>query len=592
MDKAKVLEVFGEKAAKQIKLLDVDSTALLLNVLDQIQNACGTQWQTATLLPDTGDKDKDGNKTELTILDKPYDCTKGNDLGKTFGPDWETTPEFAMVRLLSMTPSTANVSGTSLQRAADYIAQNPILPFTLRGLLADSLGIGLNDPFIPKEQLAQALKDTLMSSHPNLGNDEGKLPITLYDAVMDMQPLATTFGPVCAQPECDGPDDHPGILVPDDENFTTQSDALTPAFRMLAVADSNLRYVDGVDVSVGGGSMFVSTKADPLSFDFEDEEKVQMLGIAEMPTVDMRMSISELPTTVASCASTDECKTNLPDAPVGTDHVWSAARWSLERIVGAAGYLTYGQREYEECLIIDEPSCDAGVWIGPNKIQYPPPNSPGPIGWTQFKVLDKQVPPPQFLWEMFLEIAQVAVHDPVGDNNYNQNINKANDIPEGEVKPVLALKGVPIGLTADEMIAQIRPELQKQAGFIANVILGRYWVNNSRLDFYYRRANADGGAPLVFFVAPSDPRPDAADPNKLADYTYEKPGFFRDEKLTDKASTTTMDGVEDTEHEKLRLDPGETELYMQDDEGDVYRLRFFVPEGDDPTEIVVHVHKQ
>lgn len=596
MDKAKVLEVFGVEATKKIKLLDVETDKLLTTVLGQIQNACGDWWNGATWVPDTNDKDKDGDKLEKIVKQPaPPDCSKGNELGKSFGPNWKTTPQFAMVRLLSMTPGTVDVDGTALQTTKEYLAVNPKVPFTLEGLLADSLGIEINQGFIPLEQLTLALQQTLIASHPassrdpqnpDAGDPKGKLPVTLYDAVMDMQPLADKFS---------ASGDHPGILVPDDKDFTTHSDALTPAFLMRAVAESNLRLVEGVDASIGAGSMFISSDPDaPLAFDFLDPEKVQMLGIADAPTVDMRMAIHELGTFVPSCENDDKCQANYPDTPVDGDYIWTTPLWSLERIIGTAGYFSYGEVAHEECLIngLPPPKCDAGVWIGPHKIPSPPPSGKGgPLGWTQFKVLDYDVPGAQFLWEMFLGIAQVAIHDPAGDDDINKPAaNKTNNIAEGDAAPSYALKGVPIGLTAEEMIAQIRPNLQDQAAYIANIILGKYWKHNDRLDFYYQRFGA-GTPPVLVFVGKDDPRPDPSGETLLGyGYDADKVGFFSDAKLTTKVSSTAIDGIKESAHEKYRLPNGETVLYMQDDEQKTYRLRFFVPESSDPTEIVVHVH--
>ena len=594
MDKAKVLEVFGEAAARKIKLLDVETTILLGNVLDAIQNACGNRWRLDSPTPMHDCKNPqyiDWDGETAAELKAKY-----GDLGKSFPAAWQTSPEFAMVRLLSMTAANADVSGTALQRAAQYIADNPdVLKITFKSLLAQSLGIPVTEAFIPRDKLILALQQTLIASHPAstraamdeaVGDPAGKLPVTLYDAIMDMQPLADKFAAA---------DDHPGILLPDDEDFTTTSDALTPAFRMKAIAESNLRLVEGVDASLGAGSMFLAVPpggqpgpASPLNFDFLDPEKVQMLGIADAPTVDMRMSITELSERIQPCAGTDACKKNYPETPVGDEYIWSTPQWSLERIIGTAGYFAYEDRAYEQCFIKDGLLCDAGVWIGPSKIALKLSNPPGPIGWTQFKVLDKQVPAPQFLWEMFLEIAQVAIHDPIGNDDFAlPTANKADNIAEGDAKPVYALKGVGIGLTAEEMIAQIRPNLQEQADFIAGVILGKYWTHNANLDFYYRRVAADA-PPVLFFVHESDPRPDATG-DALAPYGYKKPGFFADAALTEKLSSTTVDGVPEAEHEKFKLPEGETTLYIQDDEDQIYRLRFFVPAGGDPTEIVVHV---
>jgi len=598
MDRDKVLEVFGETAARGIKLLDVETTDLLATVLDRIQNACGNRWRLDNAAPMHDCKNPSfiayNGETAAEL------AAKYSDLGKTFPDAWQTSPEFAMVRLLSMTAANADVDGTALQKAAQYIAENPdVLKITFKGLLAQSLGISVTDPFIPRDKLLLALQQTLIASHPKSTRTDpdkedgpadpgGKLPVTLYDAIMDMAPLADTFSDVEGV--------HPGILLPDDsdgdgkDEFKTRSNALTADFRMKAEATSNLRIVQGIDVSIGAGSMFVSTDvASPLVFNFMDTEKVQLLGIADVPTVDMRMSITELDNFVASCTTKDLCKGNYPETPVAGNYVWTTPQWSLERIVGTAGYFAYGDRAYEACFIKDGNTCDAGVWIGPSKISLKPPQPAGPIGWTQFKVLDKQVPQPQFLWEMFLEIAQTAIHDPLGNDDFtNPNTNANDNILEGDAKPVYALKGVPIGFTGPEMVALIRPELQRQAAEIANIILGKYWKHNARLDFYYRRATPDA-PPVLFFVNKDDPRPDETG-SALLPFTYEKVGFYSDAKLTDKVSSTQVDGVTEADHEKYRLPEGETVLYMQDDEQKTYRLRFFVPKSSDPTEIVVHVH--
>ncbi|MCY1006619.1 hypothetical protein OV079_13870 [Nannocystis pusilla] len=53
-------------------------------------------------------------------------------------------------------------------------------------------------------------------------------------------------------------------------------------------------------------------------------------------------------------------------------------------------------------------------------------------------------------------------------------------------------------------------------------------------------------------------------------YGYKKPGFFRDAKLTDKASeVVAIDG--DTSHEKVKIAGGDV-LYMLDDEQRLFKL--------------------
>ena len=572
MDKEKTLEVFGEAAARDLVLIEVDTQEMLVNALTMIQESCGKLWKN-------------------NFPDPKHNCGL-TELGKSYGPNWKTSSEYSMVRMLTMTPANAVVKGTSLEPMSNVLAQinDPNLKFSK--VLAQTLGLAETDTFLSLAQLAQGLRQTLIASHPNVADLRGRLPITLWDAANDFAPLAERFGPV---------GDHPGILDP---KIPTKSDALTPEFKMRVIAASNLRWVDGIDLSEGGGDMFVVDGPALLDFDFLDPDKLQIEGIAPEPSVDMGFGIIEAEGAVDACAD-PACMSNFPAAwIVGPDDaeqagapvpgtIWEEAPWLIEHIVARSALVAFWQLAYEKCLIFnfDKSKCQAGIWIGPEvdlTQKKPPEISDGPAGWSAFRAYDEPVPPPQFIWELFLEIAQVALHDVDGDAAPND----PDDIPEGALNPVFALKGVKIGLTADEMIAQIRPKLQEQADTLAQVILGKYWKNNKRLDFYYRRAAGDG-APHLFFVAPGDQRPAAADPDQLDGYTYERPGFFSCRELSDacKVSAKVLPGVVDTDHEKLRLTAGETVLYAQDDEGDTYELHFFVPAGADPVEIVAEIRK-
>ena len=560
LDKQKALEVFGEDAARDILLLDVDSTPLLTNVLDAIQNACGTSWQADSATP--------GHDCALTAL------------GQSFGPSWQTTPEFAMVRLLSMTPANADVTGTSLEDFANLIEQNPqTFAFKFADVLAESLGIAKTAPFVPTPELVLALQRQLLGTHPEIANLEGTMHVTMYDALKDMTPLAEKLGPVGAAP-WDGPGEHPGVLVPDDATFTTTSDALLSNFKMRVVADSNLRWVSGIDLSTGAGDMYLREGDAVLTFDFNDPQKLQITGINDNPTVDMRFQLRELTGVVPSCTDVPACKSNYPPPmgnPVGSGTVWTQEPWLLEPIVGGAALFTYGTRVFSKCYLTLNPNCLVGVDIG---------TGGNPPGWTVFtnSVGGVSVPPPQFLWELLTEVAQVAVHDPTGDG--------MPDIPEGQAQPIFQLHGVPIGLTGEELIAQLRPTLQGQSAQISSYILGRYWKNNDGLDFYYRRGEP-GGVPYLYFVGETDQRPDPSNPDVLRAYSYDKPGFFTSPDLSEasRVSQKIIDNVDDASHEKYRLSTGETTLYMQDDARDIYEVRFFVPEGADPVEIVARVKR-
>ncbi|MGK4001181.1 hypothetical protein WMF31_01050 [Sorangium sp. So ce1036] len=555
LDKQKALQVFGEDGAKQITILNVDTTELLRSALDQIQNACGTAWREDS-------------------ADPGHDCA-ATPLGQSFGAneaEWRTSPEFALVRLLSMTPANADVTGTSLEGLNRIFEENPgTFAFDFAGVLADALDIERTAPFVPTDELILALQQQLLASHPAISDPDGvTMPVTLHDALFDLGPLAEKLGPS---------GDHPGVLVPDDGTFTTRSDVLLPDFEMRVVAESGLRRVSGVDLSKGGGDMFLREGDAPLRFDFNDPEKLQIRGIAEAPTVDMRFSLRELDSHVLPCVEEPACKSNLPTTPAGTDSVWNLSPFLLEPIVAKAAYLTYSERAFTACYFRLSGTCRVGVDIG---------QGGNPNGWTVFTdgISDPPppIPDPQFLWELLTDVGQVAIHDPTGDGT--------PDIHEGDAQPVFALHGVGIGLTADEIVAELRPTLQGQATQIADIILGRYWVNNDALDFFYSRGAPDG-APTLFFVAEEDLRPSDEGGEAPRAYAYEKPGFFTSPDLDEasKVSTKEVDGLADTTHEKYRLPPGETTLYMQDDEAAVYEVRFHVPDSSDPVEITADVKR-
>jgi hypothetical protein len=305
----------------------------------------------------------------------------------------------------------------------------------------------------------------------------------------------------------------------------------------------------------------------------------------------MRLSLHEYPGIVATCVEPELCKKNTPETPVaGT--VWTVSPWLLEPIVARAGRLAYETLVFRHCYYegLEENQCDVEVAIG---------QGTDPAGWASFKYAlsgSIRVPPPQFLWELLTEVAQVALHDPNGDGS--------PDLAEGDTPgvdangkallaftPKFTLHGVPLGISGAELIAQIRPSLQAQASTLSDKILGRYWKNNDALDFFYSRA-APGGPPYLFFVAESDARPDPTNPDKPKEYRYQRPGFFTTPDLdeSNKASTKVIEGVPDAVHEKYLLPPGKTTLYMQDDEDAIYEVEFYVP-ADDASEITADVRR-
>ncbi len=551
LDKQKALSVFGSEA-DTVHLLDVDPTPMLINVLTLIQNACGTAWKNDATNPQ--------HNCALTAL------------GQSFGANWQTTPEFALVRLLSMTPANTDASGTSLDDLQQLFVQNPgLFAVDFAQLLAEAMAIGRTTPFIPLQNLAASARTGLIATHP-FATPAGDISVTLFDGLLDMAPLASKLGPVGQAPYAN-PGEHPGLLVPDDASFQTASDALLPEFHMRATARSNLVWVDGVDLSGGRGEAYVMNGTAPLSFDFMDPEKTLIEGIADNPTLTMRFALNELSTFVPSCTDPATCEGNKPQSPVGANTVWTVAPFFAEHLVADSALATYGTRVFSKCYLTLNPNCLMGVDIG---------TSPHPPGWTVFtsSVQGVSVPPPQYLWELLTEVGQVALHDPTGDG--------VPDIAEGQARATFALHDVPIGLTGDEILASIRPNLQSQSDLIANIVAGKFWKENGALDFSYRRA--DDGNTYLYFAAPSDLRPDAAGSDLPKAYSYAHRGFFSDATLEDssKVSSTAIAGVSDTEHEKVALAQGDNVLYVEDDAGERYRLKIFVPQQN-ALEIVLEV---
>jgi hypothetical protein len=542
MGRDEVAELFGD-VAQEIDLLELDSTPLLINTLEAIKFACGDDWQ-------------------LNQNDPNFDCSQ-TPLGQTFNNgNWQTSAEFSMVRILTMTPANSVVTGTSLesvQGLTDFLA---LFTGGFSGMMGESLEIAENAEFLDTQSVATSLRNNLLATHPEVAND-GKITITLADALTDMGTLATRLGPV---------DDHPGILVPD---YPTHGEVFGPEFLMSVVADSNLRVLDGVDLSgtsgtgEGGGKDFISVIADTIGpsftdeaeFDFTDPEKFSLSGLNPSPALDLRFAIYEHNGFVDSCTSdvSEACVDNAPGNPVGNGLVWTLDPWDFEYIVAWAGRQKYGSLQ----SVVTKLFTDV-VRVGQD-------GNPG--GWAVFNVplgILFGEPPAQFVWEMINEVAQHDLHhlDPDGPATF----------PEGQANVEFTLEDIPCGITGAEAADAVRPFLQAQASAIAGYLLGNYKENSGPVDFYYRRA--DDGATYLFWVAADD----------LLDglpYGWGTPGFYADADLTEKRSSTNIEGVGDAAHEKLRVEPGETTVYATDDEGGVYKLHIIAP--DDTSEITVYV---
>lgn len=529
MNRDEVAELFGPRA-RDITLLEIDPTPMLSNALLKVRDSCGTAWQ-----QDDPDPHHD---CSLTPLGQTYQGQDGT---------WKTSAEYAMVRLLTMTPANVSVEGTTSEGLAELADSMPILIGSYSKVLSDALGIPLTQTVVSNEGLVTAFRRYFVETHPAAGSG-GTLTITLEDALSDLATLSTRLGPSGG---------HPGIIDP---GVPVYGEVFGPQFSMVAVAESNLRLCDGIDASTGKAyaTTLQGTAGAGLSFDFSDPARFSVQGLVEDLRIDLSIRVQETDDFVEPCVGSQACTTNLPGAPLQNTSVWAMHPWTTEVLIAAAAYEDYKDRVYSETYALGTAAIDIG-------------SNGNPPGWLQYDVfLDLGNPPQdQFLWETVLEVGQVALHQ-----------TPFASLPEGGADVAFTLEDVDVGLTGTEAADAVRPFLRNQSIEISDYLLGEVFEDNYGIDFYYRRV--EDGTPYVFFIAPADL------PEGMADH-HEQPGFFATVDLDpeDKLSTREIIGVADTEHEKLALTRGETVVYFADEDGQRFRARFVVGEDDSEIEVAV-----
>lgn len=526
LDRSEVQALFGP-VAEQITLLTLDTAPYVAAALDEVKAACGTDWRQ--------DKRNPTYNCELTPL------------GRTFrGPDgrWQTSPEYSLVRILTMTPANAEVDGTSvalLSGVADFLR----LGGGFNQILADTFDIPRTREILETASLAQAIVTQVAGPHPGTLPD-GALTITLADALDDLRPLARRLGPT---------PHHPGLVEVDAGTFGR---VFSDAFRMVAQVQSNLRILEGLDLQ--RGKDYIGVVVDPdggdspkeISFDFADPDRFRIEGIVDTPTLDMRFTVFEDPTFVPACTSNRnrDCRNNLPGQPISGSFVWGRPTHTTEYVIGSAGWTTYGSLRKRICFI----GCLVEIGVGQGS---------DPAGFTRFGGLASLLAPdPQYVWELILEIAQVRLHQtPFGT------------IPEGEANVAFDLRDIPIGLTGPQAAEAVRPFLQEQASLVSHFLLGDFRKNNGRVDLFWRRT--EDGNPTLFFIGREDLNP--SDP-----YPWPRPGFFSDPDATQQIGRTQLSGVSDTTHLKWQPPPGVSHVYVVDRQGQIHRLDLFLGDPSDP----------
>ncbi|MCA9545193.1 MAG: hypothetical protein KC613_12405 [Myxococcales bacterium] len=518
MSREEVVALLGAIADDTV-ILELDPLPLLRNVLAAVKSACGVQWR-------------------QDVAEPRYDCD-ATALGRSFtrpGVPWQASPEFALVRLLTMTPANVIVRGTSIEfmQALSDIAD---IGGGFAQILADTLQIPRTQEIVPSEAVVRALKDHLIAPHPGTSPD-GRLLVTLGDVLADMAPLSEKLGPAGG---------HPGVLDP---AFRPRGIILTDDFRMRVRAQSRIRVFEGLSAALGRDvAMGLETPdrrpaTTPLGFDFTDPDDFQLFGLVDAPTVDLKFRILEHPKFVPACLGVEAgCTANRPQTPVGDESVWRLDRWELEYVVAFAAMTTYERLVHEQCYV----SCRvARVAVGQDGL---------PPGFADFGVPFDLGPAAQFVWELINEVVQVGLHGP-----------DESDRREGEANVAFTVTDIPVGITGAQAAEAVRPLLERQSQAISDFLLGDFRANAGPVDFYFRRGS--DGRPVLQFLAPEDLPPGQR-------YRHAQPGFFADAALTQKVSAQAIDGLANTTHEKWVVAPGETPLFIEDAAGDRWQITVF-----------------
>lgn len=587
LTRAGISEIMNEQIQRDLTIAELDLDPVLRSALNSIKNACGVCWQNREPTPSEGNYRCNNNTSN-------YDCSR-TDLGCSFGSGpncsgWQNSPEYALVRLLTMTPHNANIQGSSLGKMEGVVTsmRKYIGTMSFPELLSDALAIHQHREFVPTNAVVPALMDNLISTHPGFVDhgDGPLLPVTLYDALRDLAPLSDVLGPA--------PNGHPGVADP---SFPIHGVVFPmDTFRMILVAESNLRWHDGLQL--GAGKNYISTIFDDVGptfddiveFDFFNPETFSIVGLPAMPTVDLRFSLYESPRNIPVCSGS-ACKSHFPDTP-RSNYVWDLPPWMLEHVLAKAAYNSFSSpplhtyKAYEVFLL----GKLAEIFVG---------NAGGrqsnPAGWLTMKMgtiagwLAGDPPPDQYIWEAIMDIAEVVGHRNVKPNRPSPacpNLGNGENeytICEGDLNPKFTLYGVETGVTAAALAAASRDQLHAQRQVLTQRLLGGFEENNGCIDVYYVERN---GQRMLWETIAGDPVPSTCT-------AQARGGFFADAELTQKVSTPSVPGVPASAHEKWVVEPGEHVLYKRGNDGHIWRLMLHVPsQASGDHEITVRVaHK-
>ncbi|MBL8943053.1 MAG: acetyltransferase [Myxococcales bacterium] len=443
-----------------------------------------------------------------------------------------------MRRLVLMTPDNAELEGTNLE---ELIAISGAIGIPPAKCLADLLDRGVTDPFIPIEVVADIMLSNVIGTHPNAQKRRGKvdadhpdglypvapghIPLTLADVVTNFEDMAERFGPV---------DGHPGFVL-EARGVSVVEDQ----FAMTSKVTANALPFKGVDVtnvdvasvnSVGGQIETIH--------DFSDPEWMTLTGLVADPSVEfLSFGVIENDAFIPGGTSREP-------APKGNSTGWDLPPWEFERLI----------LDMVQASVADVPAVCNDYELGTGVTAFS--GCMDEDGWVTLETFNGvgSPPPPAYIWDLELELAQVRLHD--------------GGLGEGEADVAMSIQDVGVGVPPDEMIEQVKKNVQANPEALREFASLLTDSTAGAADFYYVRGidslPADQQGDWLFFVTESDIAIDD-EGNPVRDYGYTSPGFFTDPQLTKKVSDLrVVDG--DETHEKVRIAPGDV-LYVEDDDG-------------------------
>ena len=490
---------------------------------------------------------------ELWLLDLPLEGFVENALAQiaTAPPEQlETQSARNLQRLLTMSPDTADLRCTKLSGLIDV---SSAIGIASADAVADLLQMpDRASPVIPPDIAARILLEDLIGTHPAAQFRAGQngesmavaprsLPVTLGDVVDNFARMSTTFG---RRLTVDGLS-HPGIITAA-RGFAV----VEAAFALTVKVNANALPYKGVELALGrvasvnaiGGQISGADGRAATVFALDDPNWLRVEGLVPVPYIeDVRFPVHESPLFLPA-------GTQRGPRPTGDSPVWQTPPFMMEHLVAEMGRLLAG-RLVEDCVVYE---LGGGVEVFRACIDE--------TGFVEFETFSNvgQPPPPQYIWDIVHELAQVRMHD--------------GGLAEGEANAELRLVNLPLGVSAEQIVTRIRDNLAQNPAALRELAEATHQTTRGAADFYYDRPDGTD-ADFLSFIAESD-IPRGPDGQRTRPYAYAHPGFFADAALT--AVLGSIAGTHgDSRHHRLQVVAGQT-LYVADDDGGVYRVRIGV----------------